>query len=104
MSEYIIAYLGGSQPSSPEEGAKHRAKWQVWLDGLGDAVVNRGTPLGKSVHVNADGVMDNGPEPLTGFSIVKADDMDAAIEIAKACPFCEIGTVEVAPVMSMGPG
>ena len=77
-------------------------KWQAWVDGLGDAVVNPGTPLGKSRIVSSDGVSDDGgPNSLTGYSIVKADTMDAALEMAKACPFLDIGTIEVAEVMEM---
>ena len=29
MSNYIIAYHGGEQPESPEEGAKQMAKWKA---------------------------------------------------------------------------
>jgi hypothetical protein len=29
--------------------------------------------------------------------------MDAAVEIAKACPFAEFGTIDVAEVMEMRP-
>ncbi len=102
MSNYIIAYHGGKKPDSPEEGAKQMARWQAWLGGLGDAVVNPGTPLGKSRIVSSDGVSDDGgSNPLTGFSIVEADSMDAALEMAKECPFLEIGTIEVAEVMKM---
>ncbi len=103
MPDYIIAYRGGRKPASPEEGAKLKAKWKAWVGGLGDAVVDPGTPLGKSRTVNSDGVSDDGgSNPLMGFSIVKADSMDAALELAKACPHLEIGTVEVAEVMDMG--
>jgi hypothetical protein len=102
MPEYILAYHGGKKPESPEEGAKHMAKWKAWLGGLGDAVVNPGTPLGKSKIVSSDGVSDGGgSNALTGFSIVKADNMDAALEMAKGCPFLEIGTLEVAEVKKM---
>ncbi len=102
MSNYIIAYHGGKEPESPEEGAKQMAKWKAWVGGLGDAVVNPGTPLGKSKIVSSTGVSDgDGSNSLTGYSIVKADSMDAALEMAKACPFLEIGTVEVAEVMEM---
>jgi len=102
MPEYILAYHGGKKPESPEEGAKHMAKWKAWLGGLGDAVVNPGTPLGKSKIVSSDGVSDGGgSNALTGFSIVKADSMDAALEMAKGCPFIEIGTLEVAEVKKM---
>ncbi len=102
MSSYIFAYHGGKKPESPEEGAKHMAKWQAWVGGLGDAVVNPGTPLGKSKTVSSGGVSDDGgPNPLLGFSIVKADSMDAALEMAKGGPFLEMGTIEVAEVMEM---
>lgn len=102
MPSYIIAYHGGKKPESPEEGARQKAKWKAWLDGLGDAVVNPGTPLGMSRFVSSGGVSDDGgPDPLTGFSIVKADSMDAALEMAKECPFLDIGTIEVAEVMDM---
>ncbi len=102
MSSYIFAYHGGKKPESPEEGAKHMAKWKAWVDGLGDAVVNPGTPLGMSKTVSSGGVSDDGgPNPLVGFSIVKADSMDAALEMAKGCPFLEMGTIEVAEVKEM---
>ena len=102
MPNYIIAYHGGTKPESPEEGAKHIERWKAWLGDLGDAVVNPGTPLGKSMNVSSDGVSDgSGPNSLTGFSIVTADDMDGALDMAKACPFLEMGTLEVAEVMEM---
>jgi hypothetical protein len=102
MSRYCLAYFGRKEPESPEAGAENYAKWQAWLGGLGDAVVNPGTPLGMSKIVSSDGVSDGGGvNPLTGFSIVKADSMDAAVEIAKSCPFLEMGTIEVAEVMEM---
>jgi len=102
MSEFIIAYHGGKMPESPEEGAKQRARWQAWIDGLGDAVVNPGTPLGRSKTVSAAGITETDrSNHLTGFSIVKADSMDKALEFVKACPFLEIGNVEVAEVMKI---
>ncbi len=103
MSNYVFAYHGGKKPESPEEGANDMAKWKAWVGGLGDAVVNPGTPLGKSKIVSAEGVSDGGgPNVLTGFSIVKADSMDAALNMAKGCPHLEHGgTLEVAEVMEM---
>ena len=102
MPNYILAYHGGKKPESPEEGAKHMAKWKAWMTGLGDAMVNPGTPLGKSKTVSADGVSnDGGPNPLAGYSIVQADDIDSAVKMAITCPFLEMGTIEVAQVMEM---
>lgn len=103
MPNYIFAYHGGSKPETPEEGAEMMARWNAWLEGLGDAAVNPGNPVGMSKTVSADGVADNGgSNPLSGFSVVKADTMEAVIEMAKACPFVETGgTIEVAEMMEM---
>ena len=102
MPNFVFAYHGGKKPESPEEGAKLKAKWNAWLEGLGDAVVNPGTPLGMSKTVSSDGVSDDGgSNPLSGFSILNAGSMDAALEMAKACPFLEMGTIEVAEAMEM---
>ena len=99
-SFFVFAYHGGKIPESPAEGAKHMAKFEAWVGGLGDAVVNPGHPLGKSKTVSASGVSDDGgTNAMVGFSIVKADTMDAALEMAKGYPHLEIGTVEVVEMM-----
>ena len=78
------------------------ARWKAWIAGLGDAVVNPGTPLGMSKTVSSDGVADDGgSNPLMGFSVVEADSMDAALEMAKSSPHLEIGTIEVAEMKQM---
>ena len=78
------------------------ARWNAWIDDLGDAMVNPGTPVGKSKTVSSDGVSDDGgSNPLAGFSIVEADSMEAVLEMAKTCPFVEMGTIEVAEMMKM---
>ena len=102
MAEFIIAYHGGGAPESPEAAAEQRDKWQAWLEGLGDAVVNAGTPLKGSRMITSLGVgADGGPNPLTGFSIVKAGSMDEALNMAKICPFLSMGTIEVAEILEM---
>lgn len=102
MSNYIFAYHGGRKPESPEEGAELMAQWQAWIAGLGDAMVNPGNPVGMSKTVSSSGVTDDGgSNPLAGFSVVKAGSMDAALEMAKACPFLEMGTIEVAEMLEM---
>jgi hypothetical protein len=101
MPKYVIAYLGGKQVANPEARSAHMTKWKAWVEGLGSRMINPGTPLGQGNLVSAAGVFERGPNHLTGFSIVLADNMDAAIEIAQACPFLEIGTVEVAEAMEM---
>ena len=103
MPEFIIAYHGGKEPESPEEGAKHMERWKAWLGNLGDAVVNPGTPLKDVKTVTADGMTDaTGDDRLTGFTVVNAEGIDGALAMAKDCPFLDMGTLTVAEMIKMG--
>ena len=101
MPKYVIAYHGGAKFESPQQGAAQMAKWKAWIESLGDAVVNPGTPLAKGKLISARGVSDDAANLLTGFSMVTADNMDAALEMAQRCPYLDHGTIEVAQVMEM---
>ena len=45
MGKFMIAYYGGNQPSSKEEGMAQMVKWKAWVEGLGEKIINPGTPL-----------------------------------------------------------
>lgn len=106
MAQYFIGYRGGMQTRpSPEEGAKQMQRWKDWLGELGEAVVNPGTPMGKSMLVGKEGLSADGiSEPLSGFTVVEAASDEEAVEMAKGCPFLDMdgATLEVAQMMSMG--
>ncbi|MFZ1815762.1 MAG: hypothetical protein WBO55_08710 [Rhizobiaceae bacterium] len=102
MPKYVFAYHGGNPPSSPEEGKKIMAAWEKWFGSIGPHVADGGNPLGKSVTVSARGVKhDGGANPISGYSLINAADMDEAIRIAKGCPILDGGSVEIAEAMSM---
>lgn len=103
MTNFMIAYHGGNKPSSKEEGMAHMQKWKDWVASLGDAVVNPGTPLPASKLVTADLVEDDTTEnAMNGFAVVKAESIEAAVEIAKADPFLAMGgTIRVSKMMEM---
>lgn len=103
MPGFMFAYHGGRKPESPEEGAAQMEKCGAWVAGLGDAAINPGTPLKKTITVSSDEVSDDsGPNPMSGYSVIKADNMEAALELAKACPTLEIGgTIAVSEMMEM---
>lgn len=103
MSNYMIAYYGGNQPSSKEEGMAQMGKWKTWIESLGDKVVNPGTPLPVSKIVTASGVEeDTTPNAMNGFAVVKAENIEAAIEIAKSDPFLQNGgTIRVSEMMEI---
>ena len=102
MPNYLFVYHGGKMPETPEEGAAVMEQWGAWFASMGDAVVDGGNPVGISNTVSAEGVAENGgSNPVSGYSIVRADDMTGANKLAAGCPIIEHGTVEVAEIMPM---
>ena len=103
MPKYVIVYLGGDKPSSPEEGKQHMSKYMDWLSSLGDSAVSPANPFKNTSTVNSDGtVTSGGTTKMSGYTIIEVDSMDAALSIAKACPFLDInGTLEVSELMQM---
>ncbi|MGL1920533.1 MAG: hypothetical protein OCD03_05875 [Hyphomicrobiales bacterium] len=107
MDEFAIIYVGqgtpDKMPKTKEEGMAHRQKWMEWVGSLGDAVVNPGQPMMEHKSVSSEGVSDiDEDSKFTGFAVVKAENIEAAIAIAKSDPFLNMGgSVQVAKMMKM---
>jgi hypothetical protein len=97
MAKYVLVYKGGNAPQSEEEGAAVMQAWMTWFGGLGQAVVDVGNPFGPSMAVATDGTASDGATSgLTGYSILSADSLSAATELAKNCPqLASGGSIEV---------
>ena len=103
MPQYIFVYIGGEQPSDPEEGQKHFTKYQEWLSSLGDAVISPAIPFKDTHTVHPNSTTEPGTtSTMSGLSIIKMPSMDAALKVAQSCPFLEInGTLEVSEMIEM---
>ena len=103
MAQYAFLYYGEPQFDSPEAGQAHQQKFFAWISGLGEAVVNPGMPLGQPTSISAAGISSShDPGRLTGLSIIEADSLEAAVNMAKASPYVEDGgTIQVAEVFQM---
>ena len=103
MAQYILTYLGGNQPATPEEGKQHFSKYMAWLSLLGDSALSPANPLKNTTTVNPDGtVSTGGATTMSGYTIVEADTMEAALAMAKTCPFLDIGgSLEVSELVKM---
>ncbi len=104
MAQFIIIYLGGEQPSSPEEGKRHFTKYKEWLSSLGDSIISPANPLKDTSTVNPDGTVSTGSSTLmSGYTIIEADSMQVALQSAKTCPFLDVGgSLEVSEIIKMG--
>lgn len=103
MSQFIITYLGGNPPSTPEEGKEHYAKYMEWLSSLGDSAVSPANPIRNTNTINPDGsVSTGGSTSMSGYTVIDVESMDAALTAAKSCPFLDIGgSLEVSELMQM---
>ena len=93
MAKYLLAYHGGGMPETEEETARVMAAWGEWYGKLGDAIVDPGNPVGRWATVGSDGSTSagGGAAPVTGYTIVVADSMEAALELSQGCPILGAG-------------
>jgi hypothetical protein len=95
MANFVLLFSGGSSmPATEAEQAAVLQAWGAWYTGLGSAVVDGGnpfTPMAKSIA--SDGSVRDGPvgTMATGYSIITADSLNAAVEMAKGCPVLQSG-------------
>ena len=99
MPNYLLAYHGGGMPKNEKEQERVMVAWGKWYDKLGTAIVDGGNPIGRWKTIARTGRVTNtgGKNPITGYTIVKAEDIDAAVKLVKGCPILKAGgSVEVA--------
>lgn len=104
MPKYLFVYHGGKRPETQEEVDATMAAWGQWMQENGPSLVEPGNPVGMSKTVSRSGTADDGgANPASGFTIVEADDIDAACAIASSNPLVVdgSGSVEVAEIMQM---
>lgn len=87
MAKYLFLYSGGTTPAdAPAKVKKSMDAWMAWFGKLGKAVVEPGSPTRPGKIVSGKGVRATGAKPVTGYTIIQAADLDAAVAVAKGCP------------------
>src|ERR1051326_6864126 len=106
MANFVLLYTGGSMAETPAEQEAVMQAWGAWFGSIGSALVDGGnpfTPVAKTI--SKGGKVSDGPVGTlaTGYSIVKADSLDAAVALAKGCPHTasggQISVYKTYPVM-----
>ncbi|NVK34876.1 MAG: hypothetical protein HWE23_10380 [Rhodobacteraceae bacterium] len=101
MARFVLAFRGG-MPKTPEEGQKMMEEWTRWSEGLGTALVDKGAGFGKSRWLMASDKQGRGSDPLSGYTVVEAADIEAALDLARPNPIFSLGgSIEVAEAMQM---
>jgi hypothetical protein len=114
--EYLLLFRGASdwyKELSPEELQQVMGKVKAWFDGLSEkGILKGGQPLGaegrivsgKGGRTISDGPFAESKETIGGYTIILADSLDEAVQIAQGCPPLIVGgSVEVRPVLEECP-
>jgi hypothetical protein len=93
MKRYLLLYKG---PVTPP-GASHEG-WPEWFAGIGEALVDAGSPMVNGFVVQGDGSVGGDPAYRNGYSVIQAEDRDRVADVLKDHPFLGYGpeyTIEV---------
>ena len=84
MKRFMLLHFGFETPT-PEI----MAAWGAWFEAVADKTLDQGGFHGGAREISHDGTADlpMGPESITGYSIIEAESLEAAEEIARANPF-----------------
>ena len=97
MAQFLIVYRGA--PSGAfDDDKRDPGQWDAWFARLGSTLIDRGSLTHSSVEIPTRLL---GPKlsssSLAGYSLIEADDFNAAVQLAETCPiFDEHGSVEIA--------
>jgi hypothetical protein len=116
MHRYMAFYIGSASAAekatnpdggmTPERQAEGMAAWGAWMTRHADAIVDPGSPLGKTKRVSKSGVADS-ENALAAWVLIQADSHEAAAEIFRDHPHFTIfpgAGVEVVECLPMPGG
>lgn len=111
MPKYVFIYHApptapDATPPTPEQMQVIMDAWSAWAGRVGEGLVDFGTPLDAGVRVTRDG-NEPSTRDVAGYSIVEAEDLNAALALADnhphllSSPDYEVEVHEALPVPGM---
>jgi len=113
MKDFLLIFRTDYNVIQQRNESEAQANMKQWMDWLGDIssknkLIDRGNRLDNSGRiVKPNDVVTNGPysdikESIGGYSLIKADNYEDAVAMAKGCPVLTTGgNVEVREIVTM---
>jgi DNA-binding CsgD family transcriptional regulator len=86
MKRFLVLYKG---PPTPPD-ATHEG-WPEWFDGIGDALVEVGSPMKDGVVLHPDGSTSDDATGLRGYGRIQAEDRREALALLRDHPLLSLG-------------
>jgi hypothetical protein len=99
MKRFLLLYVGPPPSDPTHEG------WPEWFAGIGDALVDPGSPMRNGFVLRSDGSTSDVANRPLGYSIVEAEDRERAVELLRDHPLWTAGeeyAIEVVEVRGSG--
>lgn len=101
MNDFLVLFRepdGRTAEHTDEDTRQHQLNWKNWLEYYGKqgnlaggkALALKGKVIRGSQHPT-DGPYAVGKEIVGGFLLIKANNLDEAVEIVQTCPIFEFG-------------
>ena len=95
MARFIVTYLAPAQAAmekmanaTPEEKEAGMKPWMDWMASCGSALIDGGAPLMAQGNLTKSG-WNNPNSSVTGYSILEAENIDAAKKLVEGHPHLE---------------
>ncbi len=87
MKNYVYTYH--SKQTTPPS-AEALQKWGEWMHSLGANLVDGGNPItGNKAVLRSGQILRDEPDTVIGYSIIKARNLEEAVELAKSNPLAD---------------
>ena len=94
MARFLITYHVGDMPQDPEAIAQARRAFIQWAAKTGAALADVGAPVRSAMTISSDGIHDGAQaSPFMGWSVIEAEDGDAAVRLVADHPFLSRGGI-----------
>lgn len=95
VKKFLFLHYGFEMPTPEIMGA-----WGKWFESIADKIADGGGrfPGGREISHSGTRDLPMGPDSITGYSVLHAEDLDEAEQIAKDCPM--IASIRVYEIMS----
>jgi hypothetical protein len=82
VKNFLILHYGFEKPTPEDMGA-----WNEWFESISDKQIDRGgLPGGREITRSEIKDLPFAKDSITGYTIIKAESLDEAEEIAGECP------------------